>query len=838
MPKSTHAPERDKINTDNDLAIPNTDSTCKSDKYFITNAKPPTTNVITPTATNPLIAIGPIAPTIANDTDIDNNTMDNAEADAIADSIGNWPNKNMIPPISPTATVITIRDANPAVNPLAMFNMPAKTSIATDNTESAFSDLVKSINDRAISEAAIIPMATPMAIIAPLDPFAYCEAIIIRDSIMDKSPTAIMPLAKLSISTKLRATATADNIAIAATMAKSVPAILEESFSATCVIFTKPNINNSKNPMATIPLAISVGFNLDINLIATINNNIDADIASMVLPTSFILSPARFVVTIRPIINNAKSSIHCLPTSKALGSNLDTDFITNVNNKIANDILRRVPPIILALFPISKVAAINPAINRVNEPMQSIPLSNALGSNLDTILSTFANISIDTDNVMNVHPILLIFSDPLSNFSQAHNKAINEPIIAVNPPKATKPCFQSIVDNINIAEDNVSTAFAISTNAPARPTIFNAFLTSILDTALLTAIAKPPINAVIVVITNIAHPNDAPSFFATYANKTRAPTRIAIDIARSFNAFAFVFIANPLRTLPNPVSAFPAPSNTLLIPFIGPVNTSKASEIFLRRTNIPTPNAAANTAPKSKLLSTSSAFEPNFFNAVITTSIPLLIALTKPNMKLLPISSVSVDGECMPRTFLIASSICLPKFIKTSIIVDLPSSKPFFSPAIKFFPISGISVKVFLNFLIDFCTSGSLTNELNKSFIYFIAFLILDITLSKLLFIRLLLNIQSLSFTIASPIDAVALKISISIFPNNLSTILNAILNGPPITVVSKSNKANTPLKVLFNLSAVSLLIFNFKENLCIAAIILYKCSVFCLIISSSLAFP
>ena len=89
MPKSTHAPERDKINTDNDLAIPNTDSTCKSDKYFITNAKPPITNVITPTATNPLIAIGPIVPTIANDAAIDNNTMDNAEADAIADSIGN-----------------------------------------------------------------------------------------------------------------------------------------------------------------------------------------------------------------------------------------------------------------------------------------------------------------------------------------------------------------------------------------------------------------------------------------------------------------------------------------------------------------------------------------------------------------------------------------------------------------------------------------------------------------------------------------------------------------------------------------------------------------------------
>ena len=58
-------------------------------------------------------------------------------------------------------------------------------------------------------------------------------------------------------------------------------------------------------------------------------------------------------------------------------------------------------------------------------------------------------------------------------------------------------------------------------------------------------------------------------------------------------------------------------------------------------------------------------------------------------------------------------------------------------------------------------------------------------------------SIQSLNFTIASPILAVTSRTLRSKAPNNCTRILKAILIGPPMIVVMISRAANKPLKVL-----------------------------------------
>ena len=59
-----------------------------------------------------------------------------------------------------------------------------------------------------------------------------------------------------------------------------------------------------------------------------------------------------------------------------------------------------------------------------------------------------------------------------------------------------------------------------------------------------------------------------------------------------------------------------------------------------------------------------------------------------PSMQFIPISKNSVDGECIPRTPLIASRIFFPRSITLSIIPSIPFPKPFLNPSIMLLPMS------------------------------------------------------------------------------------------------------------------------------------------------------
>ena len=81
---------------------------------------------------------------------------------------------------------------------------------------------------------------------------------------------------------------------------------------------------------------------------------------------------------------------------------------------------------------------------------------------------------------------------------------------------------------------------------------------------------------------------------------------------------------------------------------------------------------------------------------------------------------------------------------------------------------------------------------------------------------------QSWKATIQSPIPAVNVNTPsnpISRAPSNCKNILNNNLIGPATIVNAISNKANSPLKVLLNLSAASSLTVKYVVNLWKAAI-------------------
>ena len=107
----------------------------------------------------------------------------------------------------------------------------------------------------------------------------------------------------------------------------------------------------------------------------------------------------------------------------------------------------------------------------------------------------------------------------------------------------------------------------------------------------------------------------------------------------------------------------------------------------------------------------------------------------------------------------------------------------------------------------------------------FITILIPLANVSKHPVIKSFSNKKSLNLTRRSPIPAVKSNISLSNAPRTADKTLNANFKPPPAIVVTISKTANKPLKVLFNLPAVSSVILIFVESLWNAAIILNNVS-------------
>ena len=233
---------------------------------------------------------------------------------------------------------------------------------------------------------------------------------------------------------------------------------------------------------------------------------------------------------------------------------------------------------------------------------------------------------------------------------------------------------------------------------------------------------------------------------------------------------------------------------------------------FLTANNKAILTPPANTVSQSMFLNHSTSFEPKSEIVFQTLLAPSFIPLFKPSTVFLPTSYISLDGECIPRTSLIAASNFDPISIRICGIDVNPSLSPFLKPSITLLPISVKSM--FLMFSINSCTFGIplivLYNSLNAS----AAILTPSPSNSKPLVIKSLLNKKSLNLTIASPILAVKSKISISKALKMADNALNAIFIPPPAIVVTISRMANKPLNVRFSLSTSSFVSFMVIVNL------------------------
>ena len=93
-----------------------------------------------------------------------------------------------------------------------------------------------SIKDSAATAAAITPIAIVIAISVSLQSLAYFVTTISPAIIAERRPTATIPLARPSMSIRLRTMATPASIAMAADIARSVPDILGTSLLAIFII--------------------------------------------------------------------------------------------------------------------------------------------------------------------------------------------------------------------------------------------------------------------------------------------------------------------------------------------------------------------------------------------------------------------------------------------------------------------------------------------------------------------------------------------------------------------------------------------------------------------------
>ena len=402
---------------------------------------------------------------------------------------------------------------------------------------------------------------------------------------------------------------------------------------------------------------------------------------------------------------------------------------------------------------------------------------------------------------------------------------------------ATLTPFRSMVaDDFDI----LSVTTANKTSTPARaPTIFT-------DSHNLSASKK--VNTTIHP-TNIA--TDVANFFMPSALRSNAtPFKTFEKLFTTLAVFLRIFligVADFSRILPVPSNTEPTPSN-------GEARVSKVPDICLMKVSNPTVSAPVNIAPQSIFPTNSAHPEANPLMHSQALDINPLTPSMKPNTKFCPSDRVSFDGDSILRTSLNFESICDPSSAITWPAIDIPFRIPFTNPDIispgtplKPFemdePICSIKPTiapqaVLRPFIIPSAISlGRFSDSFKLSIQSRIASIAVfnPEPIPSKTFEKSKIEESHLSNpTMASPIDAVTLRISTSHIPRILVSALNANFIGPPMIVETILTIVNRPSKVRFNLFTVdpslsaSVLIFLIpSENLWSAAIMLYRPSCF-----------
>ena len=344
----------------------------------------------------------------------------------------------------------------------------------------------------------------------------------------------------------------------------------------------------------------------------------------------------------------------------------------------------------------SLVIAEHNAIMPTNPPIASMPTPMSAKDIKDIRRMTKTIISIAAESANIIAPSFAIFRDA-SGVTTFPNVAISTPIPTTIVPNAVSVC--AALSGLRVSRIFNAAASIIIANAkpeivapraksfrpPAEPnlptTIVNAAITpakaateiillvkasaSILDSTQTEAASTP--------IPIARFRKDVPILF----------TRFPIASIRSLNANALITletllsileicfadlsrtVPTPWKTSPRPVIMSPKPRNGAVTAPITPIS---CFTMITRATLMP----AAATVPQGIFLRISRILVP--IPSTVSNSEPILLVMPflSPSIAFSPISSISVDGEWIPRTVLIALSKLRPIFASISGIAVIP----------------------------------------------------------------------------------------------------------------------------------------------------------------------
>ena len=173
--------------------------------------------------------------------------------------------------------------------------------------------------------AAIAADKATIFLTALLDPFVEY---IIRETIVDNSPTANIPLANDVVSIILSKTHTPAIIAIAVAMPNNVPASFV-LFPAFLAMLTIAFIIKANNPIAIIPLVISPGVSMLTSLTTPTIISIDTETERIIPLTLAICCPESILtIPISALINNKNAPAKATPFNISGADNKPTSLTT------------------------------------------------------------------------------------------------------------------------------------------------------------------------------------------------------------------------------------------------------------------------------------------------------------------------------------------------------------------------------------------------------------------------------------------------------------------------------------------------------------------------------
>ena len=285
----------------------------------------------------------------------------------------------------------------------------------------------------------------------PFTSFAPFVAWIIPANTAPSNPTAIMPFAKLGISTKLKAMDIAAKPAIAIVIAKMVAVNF-----AVCSVFdivvtffrAATNIRNAAAKAA--PFFISSSDSIPASLHIPTINVIENDMDKSIKPSLSVLEPANLVTLESNPINTINAVAKTAPFSISSADNKSTSLHTPTINAIETVSLLTIFPNVSANGPAILAATPIKTANDVNASAKAAPCNICSADNVEISFTTTAIRPSATASLTIIVVIPSVFSNPLLSptFPMILRNMSNSAIKIVRPANPCTACSK-LIDPIN-----------------------------------------------------------------------------------------------------------------------------------------------------------------------------------------------------------------------------------------------------------------------------------------------------------------------------------------------------------------------------------------------------